>query len=233
MAKGFQMRIGEQEAAERVREKSGGLLTYVSGYETKESEIVVRCEVCGEEFSRTYHHLTTHFRGCPICIKKARDRKREQEKAEKEEKAKQKQIAKAEREAEQERARLMKIHPCPVCGEITTRKLYCSPECAKKSENKRKEFNRRIKLKSASVDKDITVDGLYRRDKGVCYLCGDKCNYEDYMVIDGAFVVGSLYPSIDHVIPLANGGLHSWDNVMLAHHRCNSKKSDRIVPPYR
>ena len=226
------MRIGEKDAAERIREKSGGLLAYVSGYETKESAIVVRCAICGEEFTRTYHHLTTHFRGCPVCVQKARELAREQIEADKKQRAEQKRIAKEEREAERERVRLERIHLCPVCGEITTRKVYCSPECSRKADNKRRDFNRRIKLMSAMVDKDITVEGLYRRDSGICYLCGGKCNYEDYTVRDGAFVVGDWYPSIDHVIPLSKGGLHSWDNVMLAHHRCNSEKSNNTISPY-
>ena len=77
--------------------------------------------------------------------------------------------------------------------------------------------------------KDITVEGLFRRDVGKCWLCGERCNFEDYTVRDGNFIVGDWYPSIDHVIPLVKGGKHSWANVKLAHHRCNSIKHDKII----
>jgi len=36
-------------------------------------------------------------------------------------------------------------------------------------------------------------------------------------------------PTVDHIIPLAKGGTHTWDNVQLAHWSCNSQKSDMIV----
>lgn len=77
------------------------------------------------------------------------------------------------------------------------------------------------------VDKDITVEGLFRRDKGICYLCGRECSFDDYVIRDGVFIAGDWYPSIDHVIPLSKGGVHSWDNVKLAHRRCNLIKRDK------
>jgi 5-methylcytosine-specific restriction endonuclease McrA len=36
-------------------------------------------------------------------------------------------------------------------------------------------------------------------------------------------------PTVDHIIPLAKGGTHTWDNVQLAHWSCNSDKRDIIV----
>ena len=224
--------IDEQTVSERVKEKSLGQFEYVSGYTNKENNILVRCTVCGGEFERTYHHLTTRLNNCPCCVERERLQLKEARDADKERKRKEREAKAIERKAEEERKREERKHPCPVCGETTIRNKYCSVDCAKKADNKRRDFNRRVKLMSAMVDKDITVEGLYRRDGGTCYLCGRKCNFEDYTVKDGAFIVGDWYPSIDHVIPLAKGGLHSWDNVMLAHHRCNSEKSDKTISPY-
>ena len=34
--------------------------------------------------------------------------------------------------------------------------------------------------------------------------------------------------SKDHIIPLAKGGEHSWDNIQLAHRICNSLKADKV-----
>lgn len=224
--------IDEQTVSERVKEKSLGQFEYVSGYTNKENNILVRCTVCGGEFERSYHHLTTRLNNCPCCVERERLQLKEARDAEKERKRKEREAKAIERKAEEERKRAKRKHPCPVCGETTIRNKYCSVDCAKKADNKRRDFSRRVKLMSAMVDKDITVEGLYRRDGGICYLCGRKCNFEDYTVKDGAFIVGDWYPSIDHVTPLAKGGLHSWDNVMLAHHRCNSEKSDKTISPY-
>lgn len=223
----------EDTVARKIRDKSNGLLEYVSGYTIKENPVRVRCLICGGEFERTFHNITTKGGAtCPHCIEKERSRLREEKEAEREHKRIEREAKASERRAEEERKRADREHPCPVCGDKTIRKKYCSPECARKADNKRRDFNRRIKLKSAMVDKDITVEGLYRRDNKTCYLCGRKCNFEDYTVRDGAFIAGDWYPSIDHVIPLAKGGLHSWDNVMLAHHRCNSEKRDKTISPY-
>ena len=234
MAKGYAMRIDERTASQRIKEKTGGLLEYVSGYTVKENPVRVRCTVCGGEFERTYHNITTKGSvTCPHCVERARLQLKETRDAEKERKRKERKAKAIERKAEEERKRTEREHPCPVCGETTIRNKYCSVDCAKKADNKRRDFNRRVKLMSAMVDKDITVEGLYRRDGGTCYLCGRKCSFEDYTVRGGAFIAGDWYPSIDHVTPLAKGGLHSWDNVMLAHHRCNSEKSDKTISPYQ
>ena len=219
----------EDEAAQKIREKSNGLLEYVSGYTIKERPVRVRCLVCGGEFERTYHNITT--KGgvtCPYCVEADRIKRREAKAIEQESKKSERKRKRKEREAEAERNHEARKHACPVCGTITHRRKYCSTKCAKKAENKRRDFKRRMKLSIARVDTDITVEGLYRRDNGVCYLCGGRCNYEDYTVIDGNFIAGDWYPSVDHVIPLAKGGKHSWDNVMLAHRLCNSRKSDKL-----
>lgn len=120
---------------------------------------------------------------------------------------------------------------CPVCGKefaqrVKTQK-YCSDRCDRKANKKTSEQLRRIRKKSQIVDKDITLESLYRRDSGVCHICGLKCNLEDYIIRDGRKIVGEWYPSIDHVKPLCQGGLHAWNNVKIAHRKCNSWKSTR------
>ena len=128
---------------------------------------------------------------------------------------------------EKERKRKEQEHPCSVCGTITSRPTYCSDKCAKKAKNSRKEAARRARISNQLVDKDITLESLFKRDKGVCHICGDRCDYEDYTVMDGVFIAGDWYPSIDHVVALSNGGKHSWSNVRLAHRLCNTKKSNK------
>ena len=70
---------------------------------------------------------------------------------------------------------------------------------------------------------------LYKRDDGICKICGKKCNYNDYREDEnGSFIAGNDYPSIDHIVPISKGGQHTWDNVQLAHMICNSIKNNKI-----
>jgi len=232
--KSREYRNTEAEAARRIFEKTNGQFEYVSGYTNKDAPVLVRCKVCGETFERTYHHLTTHCYGCPNCkalAKKQREKEKEIEakrkRLEKEQLRIEREKVRAEKEAARERARLERLHFCPVCGTETDRPKYCSDQCMKKANNTNGELRRRNLIKTATVDKDITVDGLFRRDNGVCAICGRRCNWEDYTIREGVKVCGDWYPSIDHIKPLARGGLHSWDNIQLAHRRCNSQKGVR------
>lgn len=119
-------------------------------------------------------------------------------------------------------------HPCPVCGKITDKPKYCSALCRRRANYITQNTRRRIKIQNALVDDDITLYKLFNRDNGRCHICGGECNWNDHKYINKRFVPGSSYPTIDHVIPLAKGGMHSWDNVRLAHHSCNSTKGDRV-----
>lgn len=111
----------------------------------------------------------------------------------------------------------------PFFGDI----LYCSTEC----QNRAKNSSHAKAIKRANIiDNTITLDKLYRRDKGICWICGGMCDYEDNRVNErGFFIVGKMYPSIDHVYPLSKGGDHTWGNVKLAHHYCNTLKNDKVV----
>lgn len=120
---------------------------------------------------------------------------------------------------------------CVICGN----KFYCldkeenktcSHECSRKFKNKRSD--KRI---SKAIRKDfISLRRLYKRDKGICYLCGEKCDFYSINISQkGMEYCGDLYPTIDHVIPISKGGLHSWDNVRLACWKCNTKKADGVI----
>jgi len=47
---------------------------------------------------------------------------------------------------------------------------------------------------------------------------GHRCQY-----------CGSTAENIDHVVPRSRGGTHTWDNVVAACRRCNTRKEDRLV----
>lgn len=206
---------------------------YVGNYTGADGRADIRCKICGTVFNRSMISIRKGHCSCPVCreaeLSKARQQRLLAEEAELERRKIERQRKAEEREAEAERKRKEQKHPCPVCGTITTRRKYCCRKCAQRANNKTKDHRRRNLLANVMVDKDITVEGLFRRDKGICYICGGRCDFEDYTVRGKYIITGDWYPSIDHVIPISKGGTHSWDNVMLAHRRCNSVKSNKTV----
>jgi hypothetical protein len=114
---------------------------------------------------------------------------------------------------------------CIVCGKSFTTyrpsKFTCCDEC-----KQNRLLERRIP-KEQIVDADITVKALFKRDGGICYLCGKPCDFDDIDKAKNA--IGRNYPSIDHMIPVVRGGLHSWKNVKLAHVGCNASKGAKVI----
>lgn len=230
------IRSTETEAARRISEKSKGTLEYVSGYYNKESKVVVRCVECGKEFERTYHHLTTHPNECVYCRSEriaTRNAKRKQE-------------ASVERFRRQLRVKANKANNskqfqvvfCEECGNIfqtvDSRRKYCSKQCrAKSSPDYTASSDDRLN-KFNVIDKGITLKKLFDKYEGVCQICGEPCDYNDYCVRgNGVFVAGDKYPSKDHIVPLSMGGKHSWKNLRLAHRACNTKlywEKQRLTP---
>ena len=71
----------------------------------------------------------------------------------------------------------------------------------------------------------IRLDRIYVRDKGVCGICGlpvpmDKSPENIWAA------------TRDHIIPLSQGGAHTYANCQLAHRVCNSMKSDSLLPSF-
>ena len=121
---------------------------------------------------------------------------------------------------------------CIVCGQefVTTRsaKLTCSEICKKRNYYSKK-VSRAERYKGITLDKDISLYKLALRDGGICQICKRPIDWSDKREINGRVLCGNNYPSIDHIKPVSKGGLHSWDNVQLAHRVCNSLKSNIVV----
>ena len=120
---------------------------------------------------------------------------------------------------------------CAECGisfiSIGKTRKYCATKCFNKRNNRVSELRRREKLKeNGEIDWGLSLTKLIKRDKNLCHICGEKCNTKDYVKVDGAFIAGNQYPSIDHLLPVSMGGTHTWDNVKLAHRQCNAGKSN-------
>ncbi len=108
---------------------------------------------------------------------------------------------------------------------------YCSRRCVVKHNHHSSNVGYRLR-KYGSADKprdSIKLDKVIERDDGICYICGRRTSKDDHYYSHGWFTVGDSYPTIDHVIPLAKGGTHTWDNVRLACRRCNSEKRDSVA----
>ena len=54
---------------------------------------------------------------------------------------------------------------------------------------------------------------VYVRDNGICHICQEEVEDEDI--------------TMDHVVPLSRGGGFTYDNIKLAHRKCNSSKGNR------
>lgn len=89
---------------------------------------------------------------------------------------------------------------------------YCSDECRTAINRLRARHHRLVRRKSKQIGDVFSLDFLYERDGGVCFLCGLDVDRRD--------------ASEDHVVPLNGGGEHTLENVVLAHRSCNTRKSD-------
>jgi 5-methylcytosine-specific restriction endonuclease McrA len=118
---------------------------------------------------------------------------------------------------------------CVICGKAfetwKNRQVCCSEDCRKIYKNS----HRDKRLDGIVIDKDISIQKLAERDNNRCQICGEPVDWNDKHENGQVIVCGNLYPSIDHVVPVSLGGLHSWDNVQLAHRVCNSKKNNKVV----
>ncbi len=63
----------------------------------------------------------------------------------------------------------------------------------------------------------IKPEAVYARDAWQCKLCGDPVDPDTKWP-------HPLSASVDHVVPMSEGGAHLWTNVQCAHLRCNILK---------
>jgi hypothetical protein len=80
----------------------------------------------------------------------------------------------------------------------------------------------RSPLGRACVVDVIDPDEIFRRDGWVCAICGERVERE------GA---RRLRPTLDHVVPLVIGGLHSRGNLRTAHGGCNASNGAGFITP--
>ena len=77
------------------------------------------------------------------------------------------------------------------------------------------EAARRARKLSQFVE-DVDPIAVWKRDKGICGICHLPIAWDEGF-------------HVDHVIPLAKGGEHSYANVQVAHPTCNLSKGANII----
>jgi 5-methylcytosine-specific restriction endonuclease McrA len=106
---------------------------------------------------------------------------------------------------------------CPTCGDtftdvvrgLTAPSRYCSQVCAKRDARRNRKHQRRARMRGGDR---IGLAALAKRDGWRCHICKRRVSASTW--------------SVDHLVPLSDGGSHTWQNVALAHHRCNSLRSN-------
>lgn len=84
-----------------------------------------------------------------------------------------------------------------------------------------RENRRRARKRATQVD-DFTNMEIYERDGWRCHICKRQVLTQPRRKRD------PLMASLDHIVPLSQGGTHTRDNVACSHLRCNLRKHARI-----
>ncbi len=116
---------------------------------------------------------------------------------------------------------------CRECGRVFSRRQrgttrwMCSPKCRKiSSERARRaaKSSRKALERGAKRGENIDPTKVFERDAWRCGICGrktDKAKRGTYH---------HKAPELDHIVALANGGTHTWDNVQCSCRACNGAK---------
>lgn len=108
---------------------------------------------------------------------------------------------------------------CLECNRLFVSPVYsgakfCSQRCAKKTRRRKRRHHQTL-----PGAENIGIFVLGDRDGWICHLCGKKVPRRKYRG-------SAMCPTIDHLVPVSAGGSHTWDNVALAHNKCNYERSD-------
>lgn len=95
---------------------------------------------------------------------------------------------------------------------------YCSDQCMTTGSQRRKcearhraKARRRAKLRGVRTE-PVSLATVAKRDGWRCHICKRKVTRKTW--------------SLDHLVPISHGGDHTYANTSLAHHRCNSLRSN-------
>lgn len=129
------------------------------------------------------------------------------------------------------------VRPCSDCGRKTVGSGERSRTCARCAAIARRTYRnsesgrraRRVcKARRRAVERGAQADRIdpirvFERDGWRCHLCG--CETPRHL----RGTCEPRAPELDHIVPLASGGQHTWGNVACACRRCNGAKGAKAV----
>lgn len=121
---------------------------------------------------------------------------------------------------------------CRECGRFFTpdygdhRSSFCSPACQKRQHRRISKALRRARGRKTTTERFDPLEVL-RRDRYRCQLCGRATPSR----LRGRMVDNA--PELDHIVPLAQGGAHTYDNTQCACRACNITKCDSVRGQFR
>lgn len=117
---------------------------------------------------------------------------------------------------------------CKECGEVFVpeygdmRKLFHTEECARKYGQRVGRSVRRARIRNAAMVESVDPLTVFKRDGWRCKMCGCKTPMRLRGTTDDAA------PELDHVIPLAHGGNHTYANTQCLCRKCNQAKGATV-----
>lgn len=112
---------------------------------------------------------------------------------------------------------------CLECGKFFTpeygskRRTFCKLQCQRRATRRIAKAIRKARKRKVIAERFDPLE-ILRRDKHRCQLCG---------VATPARLRGKMVPNapeVDHIIPLALGGCHSYENTQCLCRKCNHNK---------
>lgn len=130
--------------------------------------------------------------------------------------------------ADRARADKLKPRPCRRCGtkftpKSTGQSVFCTERCRRRCHKGERGTHRSRAVKAGVAYQPINRTKVFERDGWKCQVCGRTTPQR----LCGS--TSQRAPELDHRVPFAMGGGHTWDNVQCACRECNARKGGTHV----
>lgn len=105
------------------------------------------------------------------------------------------------------------------CGRKPQARGWCKPHYKQLTGQGSAHEMKRYALKRGSTVESVSYELILDQHGMVCHICGD-----------GIPSLADL--NMDHVIPLARAGTHTYDNIRPSHKTCNQRKHTKLVAEF-